>query len=296
MKIVNLIKKNAKLFIIMSIIIILGIIGVTFALNIDAFNPIDVNTTAGDIKAEITYDEGTNGSEIINNGNLLPISDNLVTFDTTDSRVLKVKFNVSGVDSNPDNTIYDVVLRDIDIDCVLRTTELKWRLYKNDLLLSEGNLSPTFDIMKDNRLVLTNIQQDLSVNSDKYTFMLWISEACTNGISQCDQSMDQSKYLNKTLSASIKIELSTKGKKEIDRITSNEDVCNYIEVDIPICNSVSYDGTNQVLVAPNEAYTLINNNGIDIGSYNVVLSLNEGYKWKDGSTDDKFITCYIVNE
>lgn len=227
MKSVDLIKKNSKLFITMSIIIILGVIGVTVALNIDTFNPIVVNTAAGDINAKITYDEGTNGLQIISNGDMFPIDDKLVTLNTTDSRVLKVKFNVSGVSSNPDNVIYDVALRDIDIACELKTTEIKWRLYKNDSLLSEGNLSPTFDIMNNNRLVLTNIQEDLSVNVDKYTFLLWISESCTEKyIYQCNSSMDQSKYLNKNLSGNIKIELSTKGKKAIERITGEEVECN----------------------------------------------------------------------
>lgn len=198
MKIFDVIKKNARLYMIMGIVILLGTIGITLALTIGSFNAIAINTTSSVIDANISYDEGTNSSEVINNRNMLPISDELVSLDVTDSRVLKVKFNVSGVNTNPDNTIYDVAMYFDEIDCALRTTDLKWRLYKNDTLLSEGNLSPTFDTMANNRLVLTNTQEDLTTGTNKYTFLLWISEACTGDITQCDSNMDQSVYLDKS--------------------------------------------------------------------------------------------------
>jgi len=114
----------------MSFIIFLGVAGITVAITVNGFNAIAINANSSRIDANITYDDETNTSSIANHGNLLPISDSLVTLGTEDSRVLKVKFNVSGVESNPDNVIYDVVLRDIDIDCELRTNELKWKLYR----------------------------------------------------------------------------------------------------------------------------------------------------------------------
>jgi len=209
----------------MSFIIFLGVAGITVAITVNGFNAIAINANSSRIDANITYDDETNTSSIANHGNLLPISDSLVTLGTEDSRVLKVKFNVSGVESNPDNVIYDVVLRDIDIDCELRTNELKWKLYKNDIILSEGNLSPSFDIMENNRLVLTNTQENLSANIDKYTFLLWISESCEGSITGCFPYMDQSEYLNKKLNGNIKIELSTKSKKELKRVTSRENAC-----------------------------------------------------------------------
>jgi len=130
LKLFNIIDKNAKLFFIMSFIIFLGVAGITVAITVNGFNAIAINANSSRIDANITYDDETNTSSIANHGNLLPISDSLVTLGTEDSRVLKVKFNVSGVESNPDNVIYDVVLRDIDIDCELRTNELKWKLYR----------------------------------------------------------------------------------------------------------------------------------------------------------------------
>ena len=212
----RLIKENSKFIIVMSIVIILGIIGITYALKVAAFNPIGLNATTGTINANITYD-GNNTSTITNTDKMLPISDTLVDINTTDERVLKISFNITGVSTNPDNTIYDISLRDINMDKELKSLYVKWRLYKNNTLLSEGNFSPSFDVKENNRLVLTEIQQDLTTNTDKYVYLMWISEICTGDITTCDSTVNQNKYSNKTFNASIKIEASTKTKKELVR-------------------------------------------------------------------------------
>ena len=212
----RLIKENSKFIIVMSIVIVLGIIGITYALKIAAFNPIGLNTTTGTINANITYD-GDNTSTITNTNKMLPINDTLVDINTTDERVLKVSFNITGVNTNPDNTIYDISLRDINMDKELKSLYVKWRLYKNNTLLSEGNFSPSFDVKENNRLVLTEVQQDLTTNTDKYVYLMWISEICTGDITTCDTKVNQNKYSNKTFNASIKIEASTKTKKELVR-------------------------------------------------------------------------------
>ena len=212
----RLMKENSKFIIVMGIVIILGIIGITYALKIAAFNPIGLNTTIGTINANITYN-GDNTSTITNTDKMLPISDTLVDINTTDERVLKVSFNVTGVNTNPNNTIYDISLRDINMDKELKSLYVKWRLYKNNTLLSEGNFSPSFDVKENNRLVLTEVQQDLTTNTDKYVYLMWISEVCTGDITTCDSTVNQNKYSNKTFNASIKIEASTKTKKELVR-------------------------------------------------------------------------------
>ena len=212
----RLIKENSKFIIVMSIVIVLGIIGITYALKIAAFNPIGLNTTTGTINANITYD-GDNTSTITNTDKMLPISDSLVDINTTDERVLKVSFNITGLSNNPDNTIYDISLRDINMNKELKSLYVKWRLYKNNTLLSEGNFSPSFDVKENNRLVLTEVQQDLTTNTDKYVYLMWISEVCTGDITTCDSTLNQNKYSNKTFNASIKIEASTKSKKELVR-------------------------------------------------------------------------------
>ena len=213
----SFIKNNIKFLIAMLIVLVLGVFGITYALKIVTFNPIGINTTTGNITASITYDS-TNTSTVTSNNKMLPIADTLVTgVDVTDERILKVKFMVTGSSSNPDNTIYDISLRNIDMSNALKSEYVKWRLYKNGTLLSEGNFSPTFDTRENNRLVLTNTQQDLTTNTDTYVYLMWISEACTGDLSTCDITKNQDKLLGKTFNAQIKLEASTKSKKALTR-------------------------------------------------------------------------------
>ena len=295
--IINVIKNNTKFYIMLAIVILLGTIGITFSLVISQFNAIAINTDMLEIDADISYDINSNGEEVISTGNMLPISDELVIGpNVTDSRVLKVTFNVTGNSNNPENTIYDIALHNINVDCDLRTKDLKWRLYKGYELISreDASLSPTFDTMNNNRLVLTETQQDLTTDTDKYTFLLWISESCTGDITECDSSMDQSKYLGKEFSASIKVELSTKSKKEVSRITGSENSCTYEEVDIPVCNTVTYNGSSQTLISTDSTnYTLTNTTGINAGTYKITAKLNDECKWSNGETEDKVLTCNI---
>ncbi len=230
------IKNNIKFLIAMIIVITLGIIGITYAIKFGKFNAIGLNVNTSTISANITYDSTVNEGTITSTGNMLPISDTLVDINTTDERVLKVSFNITGVNTNPDNTIYDISLRDINMDKELKSLYVKWRLYKNNTLLSEGNFSPSFDVKENNRLVLTEVQQDLTTSTDKYVYLMWISEVCTGDITTCDSTVNQNKYTNKTFNASIKIEASTKTKKELVRTKAvlgdvNEDGdADYIDV------------------------------------------------------------------
>lgn len=286
----NLIKKNIKFIILMLVVIIFGIVGIAYAIKVANFNPIGLNVTTSPIDVNITYDSSVNNDSITSSGKMVPINDSLVTgVDVTDERVIKAKFKVAGVSSNPDNTIYDVALRDINIDCDLRTEDVKWRLYKNGTLLTSGNLSPTFDVMSDNRLVLTDTQQDLTTTTDEYVFLLWISETCTGDISTCSKEQEQNKYLNKFFSASIKLEMSTKAKKTLVRNTASADSCSFSTTSVPVFNSLTYNGSEQTLVNSGTGYTLVNNTGTNAGEYVVTAKLNNGYKWTDGTTNDKVI-------
>ena len=238
------IKNNIKFLIAMIIVITLGIIGITYAIKFGDFNPIGLNVNTSTIRANITYDSTVNEGNITSTGNMLPISDTLVTgVDVTDTRVLKVKFMVTGVSTNPSNTIYDISLRDINMSSALKTEEVKWKLYKNGTEISTGNFSPTFDIMENNRLVLTNTQQDLTTSTDTYVFLMWISESCTDDLTTCTITNSQNKYSGKTFSATIKLEANTKSKKTLTRNS------------IP-SNAASVAITN--MFAPNN--TVINNN------------------------------------
>ena len=261
----------------MIVVIILGIFGISYALKVAPFNKIAVNIKSANMDVNISYDSGVNGANISNSGNLLPINDSLVTGNT----------------SNPENSIYDVAIHDFNVDCELRTEDLKWRLYKNGTLLSSGNLSPKFDTMSNNRLVLTEIQQDLTTTKDEYVFLLWISESCSGDIANCSKEQDQSKYLGKSLSGSIKVELATKSKKALIRTTGVSGSCNYTMTSTPTCNTLTYNGNEQTLVSAGDNYTISNGTGTNAGDYAVTLKLKDGYKWNDGSTNDKILNCSI---
>ena len=290
----NIIKKNIRFISAMIVVIILGIFGISYALKVAPFNKIAVNIKSANMDVNISYDSGVNGADISNSGNLLPINDSLVTGPTVnDSRVLKAKFYVTGNASNPENSIYDVAIHDFNVDCELRTEDLKWRLYKNGTLLSSGNLSPKFDTMSNNRLVLTETQQDLTTTKDEYVFLLWISESCSGDIANCSKEQDQSKYLGKSLSGSIKLELATKSKKALVRTTGVSGSCNYTMTSTPTCNTLTYNGNEQTLVSAGDNYTISNGTGTNAGDYAVTLKLKDGYKWNDGSTNDKILNCSI---
>ena len=290
----NIIKKNIRFISAMIVVIILGIFGISYALKVAPFNKIAVNIKSANMDVNISYDSGVNGADISNSGNLLPINDSLVTGPTVnDSRVLKAKFYVTGNTSNPENSIYDVAIHDFNVDCELRTEDLKWRLYKNGTLLSSGNLSPKFDTMSNNRLVLTETQQDLTTTKDEYVFLLWISESCSGDIANCSKEQDQSKYLGKSLSGSIKVELATKSKKALVRTTGVSGSCNYTMTSTPTCNTLTYNGNEQTLVSAGDNYTISNGTGTNAGDYAVTLKLKDGYKWNDGSTNDKILNCSI---
>lgn len=214
----DIIKNNSKFIIVMLLVIVLGVVGVTVAIKVGNFNPIAINTTTGNISATISYDGSVNSSTVTSTGKMFPIKDSLVTgTSVTDARVLKVKFTVTGKSTNPANSIYDISLRNITMDKELKSLNVKWQLYKNNTLLSSGNFSPSFDVIENNRLVLTNTQQDLTTTASTYVFLMWISETCTGDITSCTNSDNQIKYVGKNFSFDIKLETSTKTKKTLTR-------------------------------------------------------------------------------
>lgn len=222
--------KNIKLIILLFIIIIISVISITLALT-DMAIPVRVGT--GDYNVVYT------GAATLPSSKLTPINDTASNFLTNNSsKILKVDFTVKGAANNPthytDDTedpiygteknnikiIYDVSLNDLDIPVVLKNSLLKWRLYKNGSLFNEGDFSDAYDIKKNNRLVLTNSQQDLpkySSTADSYTFYIWLSEPCLGDITSCGLETDTSIFLNQTISGNIGIELSTGEKKDLIR-------------------------------------------------------------------------------
>ena len=148
------IKKNMRLLVLLTILIVVGAISTTMALKNNG-----INISTASVKANIRYELDDNNefiTSITSLGEMVPITldpsniNNIIN----SNNVVKFKFWVSGDTSNPSNSIYDIALNNIIIDCELKDTYVKWLLYKNNTLLSSGNFSPLFDIMKDNRIIM----------------------------------------------------------------------------------------------------------------------------------------------
>ena len=300
MKYKNLIKSNLKFIIAMTVVIALGAVGITFAINIDTFNPIGINIGTATLGANITYLNGSSAT-ITSTGKLLPINDDKteITPDSTNESILKIDFKLSGTSTNPDNKIMDISLNNISMDCELKSEYFKWKLYKEEALLSSGSFSPKFDSMKNNRLVLTNTQERLTTNEDKYTLLIYLAESCTGDLSTCNAnsgSYNQETLLNKNFSATMKVELSTGNKKTNTRSTSSTSACSYTSVSVPTCNTLTYNGSSRTLITTNAKYTLTNNTGTNAGNYVVIAELKSDYKWPDGTKVAKSITCNIAKK
>ena len=104
-----------------------------FAINIDTFNPIGINIGTATLGANITYLNGSSAT-ITSTGKLLPINDDKteITPDSTDESILKIDFKLSGTSTNPNNTIMDISLNNISMDCELKSEYFKWKLYKEE--------------------------------------------------------------------------------------------------------------------------------------------------------------------
>ncbi len=296
------IKNNVKALILLSILIVLGIISTTLALTL-RFGPTNIDITTANVMVNVRYEkDGENNdiTSITSNGDLTPM-----TLDTSSisniinsNSVLKYKFWVSGDSSNPNNSIYDVSLNNITMDCELKNTYVKWLLYKNNTLLSSGNFSPTFDTMPNNRMVLTTTQENLTTTEDEYLFVMYIEDTCQD-ISNCPNPVDQSSMLGRSFSASIGIETATKTKKTNTRTTGEAVVCtgnNTIVVKPECSENLVYNGTSLNLIKNNivpSGITVNQSNGINAGEYTVTAKLGSGYKWDDESTGDYIFTCEI---
>ena len=211
--------KSVKVILFEIFLIVLGIVGLTLGINY---------ITNVNIKTSSLAIDDMHAS--VSTGNLSPVADSSINIDTT-SNVLRITFEVKGASTNTkNNIIYDVALNLI-ADCPLKNENVKWNLYKNNSLLTTGNISPTFDkdILED-KLILTDTQEDLpsySGTSDKYVFILWLSETCTEeDITKCDlSSVLSGETGNNTVSGNIDIRLNTGKKKPHTRVSSDTDAC-----------------------------------------------------------------------
>ena len=213
--------KNLLVIIFEIIIIILGIIGITFATQKILNDRTTTNLTAGE------YGLDYKGDKSVNIKDIEPIDDNLVNIDTVDN-VIRLEFGVRGVSTNNnDKLIYDVMLDKMNIDCALLNKYTKWRLYKNGNLLSSGSLDPAFDgnvLTKNMRL--TDIQESLpkyNQEYDNYVLLFWISESCDN-LETCEL-VDQSSIANSKMDMEVFIAVYSGTKKKLERIPNYDNSC-----------------------------------------------------------------------
>ena len=215
--------RDIKVIILEVFLIVLGLVGLTLGVKY-IMNSINVNVDTSKLAIDSMNANVTNGT-------LTPIEDSSVNINTT-SNVLRITFDVKGASTNTgNNIIYDAILN-IDADCSLKNESVKWRLYKNNNLLTSGNTSPKYDKdVLNGKITLTDTQQDLvkySGTADKYVFILWMSESCTEeDITKCDISKGlTSDSGGKSISGNIDIRLNSGKKKENNRDTVNiNNVC-----------------------------------------------------------------------
>lgn len=213
--------KNLLVIIFELLVIILGIIGITFA------TQKIVNDRTATLITTGKYGVDYIGDKEITIGSLEPIDDNLINIDTHEN-VIRTEFSVRGVSSNKnEKLIYDVMLDKMNIDCTLLNKYTKWNLYKNGKLISTGSFDPSFDgnVLTDS-MHITDIQQNLpkyNQDYDKYVFIVWISEACDN-LETCEL-VDQSNIVNSNMNMNVFIALYSGSKKKYVRVPNLDSSC-----------------------------------------------------------------------
>jgi len=213
-------RKNIYVIIFEIIIISLAVGGITYATSQFISGRTQTILIAG------IYEIDYQGSFAVTGSDLEPISDSLININTTES-VLRAEFSIKGTEKNTEDLIYDIMLKDMNIDCSLLNEYTKWNLYKNGTLLSQGNLSPQFDsnVVTEN-LTLTTIQEDLPKHNegyDNYVLIIWISEACDD-LTTCT-FVDQTPVVNSRMSMTAFVAVNNTGKQELVRTSSADYSC-----------------------------------------------------------------------
>lgn len=215
--------QDKRILCIYIITIILIIVGIAYAYQVSG---LDTSQTT----AYLNIDEAAYGPNTFDSTNidLIPILDKDIE-NTDNNNVIKIEFNVGGAKENKrKNIVYDIALVDLLLNCELLSPYVKWKLIKNNDETYEGSFDYKFDTIKNGRLVLTTIQQDLKEYSedkstyDHYVFYLWLSNSCQEeDLTQCSIPVeDQSNLLNKKLSGKIEVELYGERKSKLIRQAS----------------------------------------------------------------------------
>ena len=204
--------KNALVITIEVIAIVLGVVGITYAASTLSSS---VNVSASNLNVVYTGDKTVTATDLSPRVTAPTVSET--------SNVARVAFTVKGASNNVNsNIIYDIMLDSISADSAFFNSYVKWRLYKNNSLLSEGNMSYAFDSsLRDNKLTLTETQQDMPSNSstaDSYLFLMWIEETCTD-VLNCGSAANQNGLIGKSFQANIFVAVNTGNKVALTRVS-----------------------------------------------------------------------------
>ena len=261
-------KQNAFVIVLEFALIILIVIGITYAAY-SYSNSFNVKTEKIGIDEDIYGDTSVDSDSI----KLIPINDKDIY--TNNDNVLTIKFKVRGSKENVvNNIIYDIALNNLQVDCDLLSKYLKWELIKNGNIINTGNFSPSFDTINKGRLVLTDIQQDLkdySTVSDDYEFRMWLSDSCQeDDIKKCQNNEDQSNLLNKSISGKIEVELYTGSKSKLERKKSDT-------IDTSTCiNNIDNSGANKPSISDGMIAVYYDNN---TSTWNIADKNNSNSKY-----------------
>ena len=213
-------KNSYKIITIIFVVVLISIITYTFSSRQESF----LQSVFGE---KLKLDDEVYGDKIFDSSNveLIPILDENV--EISKEYVINISFNVGGsIENIKEEIVYDIALVDLEIDCELLSSYLKWKLVKNNTEIYEGSFDYKFDTIKDGRLVLTSIQQNLKPYSedkntyDHYEFYIWISDSCQDTVINCITNgniIDQSNLQGKQLKGKIEVELYTESKKQLVR-------------------------------------------------------------------------------
>lgn len=215
------------LLVVVAVILIGGFIFYLFSSSTfaNSNNPFIQNTSFSTLK----LDEMAYGSTVFDSSNLELRTMLDKDVRASSNQVIYISFLVGGNENNnAEDPVYDIALQDLEVDCDLISPYVKWKLLKNGKEISNGSLDYQFDTIRNGRLVLTPIQQDLKNYSkdkstyDHYEFYLWLSDSCQEeDIELCDNSEVQNYLLGKKIRGKVEVELYSKTKKELVRHPSD---------------------------------------------------------------------------
>lgn len=277
-----------------------------------------------DVDSELLYSMLKNGSVVIDgnsyhfdaNGHLIDTSSNAVTIPTSvncnnvtyngDEQVLAndgegyTVTNVTATNAgtypvtaivNPGYVWQDKTTTNKVFNCKIEKAEVyieeENKLDNVDVGFTGSILSltpeyaGTFELTKESNKVNFTVTSKHVNDGETFNVNLTANKVGTENI-QITFTPDSSNYVEYEFDP---ISLKVNGIGTSTQIPTSDDYCN---------QDLIYNGEEQILTKnPATGYTFVNNKGTNAKKYTVRAKLESGYKWADGTIDDKTIVCRI---